>query len=241
LSLCEDCAFRLACQHDCFLAQSLNSPAGQPFRVVVSDDHPVFRDGLVRVTKAAFPGADVVEAGTFSETLTLAQQKEPDLFLLDLLFPGMEPQLAIPKLRGSCPNARIAIVSMVEDHKTVDMMTQLGIDAYIAKSIAYDRMIGSLREVAAGKYVTAISDHPPLWSGALPRTGGPSNLTPRQREVLALLMNGKSNKEIGRALAISPFTVRIHVSALLRQLRVDTRTQAAVAARSMRFELEASD
>jgi DNA-binding NarL/FixJ family response regulator len=241
LRLCEDYAFRLACNHDRSLAQSLNSPAAQPFRVVVSDDHPVFRDGLVRVVKAAFPGADVLEAGTFSETLTLAQQKQPDLFLLDLLFPGMEPKFAIPKLRGSCPNAHIAIVSMVEDQKTVDMMTQLGIDAYIAKSIAYDRMVAALRDVAAGKHVTAISDHPPLWSAALPRTGGPSDLTPRQRDVLALLMNGKSNKEIGRALAISPFTVRIHVSALLRQLRVDTRAQAAISARSMRLELEAID
>jgi DNA-binding NarL/FixJ family response regulator len=204
----------------------------------VSDDHPVFRDGLVRVAQAAFLDADVVEAGTFAETLTLAAQQAPDLFLLDLLFPGMEPQLAIPKLRGAFPNARIAIVSMVEDRTTVDMMTKLGIDAYIAKSVAYDKMVAALRDVAAGKQVTAVSNQPPLWSAAMPRTGNPPDLTPRQRDVLALLMNAKSNKEIGRALAISPFTVRIHVSALLRLLCVDTRAQAATAARSMRFELE---
>jgi DNA-binding NarL/FixJ family response regulator len=223
------------------LAQQLNSFAEERFRVIVSDDHPVFRDGLVRVARAAFPDADVLEAGAFAETLALAEQRAPDLLLLDLLFPGMEPKLAIPKLRENYPAARITIVSMVEDRATVDAMMSLGIDGYIAKSMPYDRMLTALRDIVTGMPVTAISNHPPLWSPALSSVQNPPELTPRQRDVLALLKSGKSNKEIGRALAISPFTVRIHVSALLRLLQVDTRAQAAAVARSTRFEFEAGN
>ncbi len=223
------------------MAQPLNLLVEQRFRIIVSDDHPVFRDGLVRVVQAAFPDADVVEAGTFAETLAHAERQAPDIFLMDLLFPGMEPTLAIPKLREICPTARIAIVSMIEDRTTVDAMTKLGIDGYIAKSMSYDRMVAALRDVVTGTPVTAISNHPPLWSPALSSVQNPPELTPRQRDVLILLQSGKSNKEIGRALAISPFTVRIHVSALLRLLHVETRAQAAAAAQSMRFDFEAGN
>jgi DNA-binding NarL/FixJ family response regulator len=217
----------------------LNSLTERPLRVVVSDDHPVFRDGLVRVAQAAFPGAEVMEAATFAETLTLAAQRTPDLFLLDLLFPGMQPSRSIPELRDSYPQARLAIVSMVEDRGTVDAMMALGVDGYIAKTTPYERMIAALRDVVAGEYTTAVSNQPPLWTAVTPRIEDSTELTARQREVLALMMKGQSNKEIGRALSISPFTVRIHVSALLRLLRAGTRSEAAAIARSMAFEPEA--
>jgi DNA-binding NarL/FixJ family response regulator len=215
--------------------------AQKPLRVVVADDHPVFRDGLVRVAQAAFPGAEVVEAATFAEILTLAVRQTPDLFLLDLLFPGMQPSRSIPELRSTYPQARLAIVSMIEDRGTVDAMMALGVDGYIAKTTPYERMISALHEVAAGKCITTVSNQPPLWADAALHTEDSPALTTRQREVLALLMKGHSNKEIGRALSISPFTVRIHVSALLRLLRAETRTEAAAIARSMVFEFETID
>ena len=211
------------------------------FRIIVSDGHPVFREGLIGLVLLAFPNADVREAGTFAETIGLAEQDAPDLFLLDLLFPGMEPKTSVLRLREACPNARIAIVSMVEDQASIDAMMGLGIDAYIAKNVAYDKMVAVLRDVAAGKRITALSDRPPLWSAAMQSATDASGFTPRQRDVLALLIKGKSNKEIGRLLAISPFTVRIHVSALLRLLRVNTRTEAAAVGRSMRLDLKAGN
>jgi DNA-binding NarL/FixJ family response regulator len=199
-------------------------------RIIVADDHPVFREGLSRLIAAAYPSADVVEAGTMDEVITLADMgPPPQLVMLDLVFPGMNPRETLPNLRTRYPRASLVIVSMVDDDATIRQVMAFGADGFIGKAVTSDRMMAALAEVRAGGFVVLASDSnaPPGYDVM--------EFTKRQKEVLALLAQGKSNKEIGRSLAISPFTVRIHVSALLRLLKVETRVAAAAKAKAIGF------
>lgn len=220
----------------------LNAAAGPSLAelIIVADDHPVFREGLRRLISSVSPGADVVEAGSMAEVLALADAarqagRAPELFVLDLLFPGMDPAETLPTLRARFPRSSIVIVSMMDDEATIRQVMKLGADGFIGKGAPSDRLIAAILDVRAGHFVVmpadgaAIADSPASMARPAP------DLTPRQHDVLSCLARGKSNKEIGRMLAISPFTVRIHVSALLRILRVDSRTLAAEKARAMGF------
>lgn len=204
--------------------------------IIVADDHPVFRDGLKRLISAACPAATVVEAGSMTDVLALAQAgKAPDLFVLDLLFPGMDPRETLPSLRSSFPRSSIVIVSMVDDEATIRQIMKLGADGFVGKAVPSERMIDAILAVKAGQFVVEPADHAAICKYTPGGHFPVLELTPRQRDVLTCLAQDKSNKEIGRMLAISPFTVRIHVSALLRIMRVGSRTLAAAKARSMGF------
>jgi DNA-binding NarL/FixJ family response regulator len=204
--------------------------------IIVADDHPVFRDGLKRLVSTACPAATVVEAGSMAEVLSLAQAgKAPDLFVLDLLFPGMDPRETLPSLRSSFPRSSIVIVSMVDDEATIRQIMKLGADGFVGKAVPSERMINAILAVKAGQFVVEPADHAAICDNTSVSHLAVPELTPRQRDVLTCLAQDKSNKEIGRMLAISPFTVRIHVSALLRIMRVGSRTLAAAKARSMGF------
>ena len=208
--------------------------------IIVADDHPVFRDGLRRLVCAACPDATVAEAGTMAEVLSIAQTaletgNAPELFVLDLLFPGMDPRETLPSLRSRFPRSSIVIVSMIDDEATIRQIMKLGADGFVGKAVPSDRMIAAILAVKAGQFVVEPADHAAICDNTSGSHLPVLELTRRQRDVLTCLAQDKSNKEIGRMLAISPFTVRIHVSALLRIMRVDSRTLAAAKARSMGF------
>jgi DNA-binding NarL/FixJ family response regulator len=201
--------------------------------IVVADDHPVFRDGLKRLLAAASPNATIIEAGTMDEVLAIASQPPaPSLFVLDLLFPGMRPKETLPHLRERFPRSSIVIVSMIDDEATVQQIMRLGADGFVGKAVSSQRIVDGIMAVKAGQFVVIRAEQ-----GASQSADGTSvlDLTPRQKDVLQCLAQDKSNKEIGRMLSISPFTVRIHVSALLRILQVESRALAAVKARALGF------
>jgi len=193
-------------------------------RIIIADDHPVFRDGMRRVVERVFPDATLCEAGTFDEVLEACSAgAPPEMFVLDLIFPGFSLDSSIAALRSSFPRSTIVVVSMSEDHGTVGKVMSAGVDGFIGKGVAAQKIAAALEAIHGGEIMVRISEH------REPASPLVKNLSVRQREVLELVGRGMTNKEIGRELGISPYTARMHVSVLLKTLGVSTRT-AAIAA-----------
>ena len=205
------------------------SEPGASERIIVADDHPVFRDGMRRIVQVLFAGAAVEEAASFGEVIARADGGPPPAtFLLDLLFPGFEPAASIRRLRRDYPAATIIVVSMVDDAATIERVMQAGADGFIGKAVSPAAMGAAIRDICNGEIIVRVSEDGPV--AARFTDNALEALSPRQTDVLRLMARGASNKEIARELDISPFTVRIHVSAILRALDVPTRTAAAARA-----------
>ena len=191
-------------------------------RIIIADDHPMFREGMLRTVQRLLPEAVVQEAGDLDRVHALLREGgEIDTLILDLRFPGLTCLSQLAELRQQLRRTTLIVVSMVDDPALIDQVMALGADGFIGKNIAPDEIGQALLAIREGEVLVKFAP-----SGLLPLDT--HTLTARQHDVLRLIAQGKTNKEIAKALDISPFTVRIHVSSLLRALDVPSRAAAAV-------------
>lgn len=193
-------------------------------RVIVADDHPLFREGMLRTIERLLPDATIEQAGSLEEMLVLARSGgEVDSLILDLRFPGITSLQVIGQLRNEFKRTSIIVVSMVDDSDIISQVMSLGADGFIGKNVDPAGIADAIMAIREGEVVVKYHSD----NSVLNESEALSQLTARQRQVLGLVASGKTNKEIAKELGISPFTVRIHVSSLLKALGVPTRAAAA--------------
>jgi len=202
--------------------------------LLIADDHPMFREAMVDAIAAALPDTTILQAATLAQTLRdAAAHEEIDLLLFDLSLPDSEGLDGLVRLREQLPWLPVAIISAEQGRETVLEALNLGAVGYIPKSTPRQELLAALRQVLEGRvYLPADLLRRP---SSAPRTEatkalGLTPLTAKQREVLARMSQGKSNKRIARELMIAETTVKTHVSAILGKLGVSSRVQAILTA-----------
>jgi DNA-binding NarL/FixJ family response regulator len=217
------------------------SETAKRLKIMIIDDHPLFRQGLSHVLKG-LGDVEIVEAQSFKEAMAqVSDADEFDLILADLCLPLEDGFAGVTQLRESLNDVPLVVISVLEDREDVIKALDCGARGYIPKSCNSDVMLSAVRLVlAGGVYLPPALIADPA-SGAFRRrgisearrssSGHPiASLTPRQLDVLALLGRGKSNREIAYDLGLAEGTVKVHVTAILKALGVKNRTQAVLIA-----------
>lgn len=204
----------------------------KPIRVLIIDDHSLFRSGIRLVLERQDDFELVGEAGSGLEGVKDAKRLNPDVILLDLHMPDLSGLETIPLLQDEAPDAQIVMLTVSEDAEDLLEALRIGARGYLLKNIDTDFLRQSIRRAAAGESVMS-----PHMAGKLAdamrapvKGAAPENvkLSPREREIIVKLARGDSNKEIARELDLSESTVKIHVQGILRKLNLASRVQAAV-------------
>ena len=223
-----------------------------PIRLLVVDDHNLFRRGLIALLSLDERFEVSGQAGDIGEALRCVERSAPDLVLLDNHLPGVLGVDGIASLKALAPEMRILMLTMSENENDLAAALQAGADGYLLKTVELDHLAGYILQVLAGesvvspemmtKLVTAFRAKGLQGAAAVPAisaapagvaapardSSGLNLLSAREREVLALIAQGDSNKAIARKLDIAETTVKIHVQHILRKLQLTSRVQAAV-------------
>lgn len=210
-------------------------------RVLIADDHPLFRAALRQVIESQFAVHQIFEASTLDEACTLVRSDEDhdlDVILLDLQMPGSEGFAGLVALRNAAPDVPIVVVSAASAADTMRDCITYGAAGFIPKSFSREDMGEGIRRVIAGEvFLPCETYDDDVGRGELPAgvRHRVAALTHGELRVLELLARGKSNKIIAYELGIKESTVKAHITAILRKLRVHSRTQAVIAARELNF------
>jgi DNA-binding NarL/FixJ family response regulator len=210
-------------------------------KVLIADDQSLTRQGLASLFRKLDRQAVVLEAGNLQEAMDIAsREKDISLIVLDSSIPGINGLESVRKLGDRCPDAALVVTSDVEERSDMLRAIEIGANGYIPKSLSFEKTVDAFRLVLAGNVYlppgiarrgetagsgTTSEGHERSASADLTR-----KLTRRQRDVLKLIGEGHTNKEIAVALGMSENTVRVHVSAILKSLELTNRTQAALLA-----------
>ncbi len=203
------------------------------YRLVIADDHPLFRGALCEAVSGLFGNADIAQAGSFDEVSRLLEKNgDVDLVLLDLTMPGARGFSGLMYLRAQYPSVPVVVVSANDDPAVIRRCMSFGASGFIPKTAGTEEMRDAILRVLNGGVWT-----PPdidLGAGsdaeAAELMSRLSTLTPQQVRVLMMLSEGLLNKQIAFELSVSEATVKAHVSAILQKLGVESRTQAVIAA-----------
>jgi len=216
----------------------------KPIRVLIADDHALFREGVNAILKSV-PDIEIVgEAGTGQDALTLASDLTPDVILMDIQMPDLNGVEATQRILKTQPNVGIIIVTMLEDDDSLFSAMRVGARGYVLKGADKAEMLKSIRAVAGGealfgpaiaaRLLNFFHENPKKPKKESPSIAFPE-LTDREREILACIACGDTNTEIAEQLTISLKTVRNHVSNIFNKLQVTNRAQAAIRARDSGF------
>ncbi|MDO4161978.1 MAG: response regulator transcription factor [Pseudomonadota bacterium] len=204
-------------------------------KILIADNHALFRDGLSLRLKEILPDAQIQQVSSYSQILKiLAAEKDIDLLFLDVEMQDMPWQDALRQIRAAAPNTKIAVISASEDSRTIRLILATGINGYISKRIEIKEFFNAVQFILeGGVYVPAIQNDNGFYNNLSGKSGGIKTLTNRQSQVLDLIAQGKSNKQIAYDMGVSESTVKLHINALLRSLHVSNRTQAVITAQKM--------
>lgn len=203
--------------------------------ILVCDDHPMLRAAVTQTLAAEFPGHAIVEADSFPAAWALCKEHAPVAIVSDLMMPGVEPLAGIAGLMAAAPDAPILAFTGSADNALMVELLQRGVHGFLVKSSSGELIAATVRLLlSGGRYIP-----PEIMALVGEREAersppkGLAEITQRQRDVLALVAEGKSNKEIARLLDVAPSTVKSHLETAMRLLDAATRTQAALRAREL--------
>jgi DNA-binding NarL/FixJ family response regulator len=198
-------------------------------RILVVDDHPVVREGLVTSLEDDPEFSVIGAAGSAEEAVSLAGAHQPDVILLDLELPGMDGLQAIPALTAAHPGARVLILTAYDTDERVLGAVRSGAKGYLLKGASLEEIVRAIRALHAGDSYL----EPRVASKVLAEVSAPRRstaLSRREREVLKMVADGRSNKQIARAMKITERTVKFHITSILNKMGAENRAQAVALA-----------
>jgi DNA-binding NarL/FixJ family response regulator len=204
----------------------------EPVRVLVVDDHPLFRQGVANSLGTTAGFTVVGEAGSGEEALRLARELLPDVVLLDISMPGWSGFVTAEKIATACPAATIVMLTVSEDQDKLLAAFKAGARAYVLKGVSARKLADVVLSAVAGEVYVS----PPLATEmllSLTRNRAPDplqELTDREREILGLIASGLTNREIGERVFLSEKTIKHYVTNILQKLQVRSRVEAALLA-----------
>jgi DNA-binding NarL/FixJ family response regulator len=215
--------------------QSHSSPRATPTRMIIADDHELARAGLRTMLEGDRSLTLVGEATNGREAVALCQELRPDLALLDVRMPEMDGLAAARAIRQACPQTRVLIVTTHENPDYLLAALKAGAAGYVLKDVTRQELLNTIRRVLRGESVLSSEIAARALQDMADKQTRPTSapyeqLTPREREVLAQIIEGHTNRQIAQALSVSVGTVKFHVEHIIAKLGVADRTQAAVRA-----------
>lgn len=202
----------------------------KPIRVMLVDDHAVVRSGLSAFLLAFDDLEQVGEAGSGEEAVRLCGELRPDVVLMDMVMPGMDGVAATSAIREKCPDIQVIVLTSFGDKENVQAAMKAGAIGYLLKDASAEELVVAIRNAAAGRPTLAPDAARALIQATTEPAKPGSDLTDRELEVLACMVEGLNNPDIADRLMVSHSTIKFHVSSILSKLGVASRTEAVALA-----------